>query len=821
MDSRRAFLKKAAMLGGATAAYQFLPSSIARALAIEVEAGTTYLDAEHVVFLMQENRSFDHCFGTLRGVRGFSDPRAIRDGDGLPAWVQKNAQGEAYGPFRLDIEQTKATWMGSLPHSWKDMVEARNNGKLDTWLEAKKAGNKAYQHLPLTMGYHTRQDIPFYYAFADAFTVCDQHFCSSLTGTSANRSYFWSGTVREEPHNPESVAHVENGQINYRDVQWTTYPERLEKAGISWNVYQNELSLPVGFAGEEEDWLANFTNNNLEFHEQYKVRFHPAHRRWMENTLASSKAELEKRSDQQSEQYTKLKQQIERLTRDLENYSAAKFEQLDSFSKSIHRKAFCTNTADPDYHQLASLKYQDQEGEKKVQVPKGDIFHEFRKDVDADNLPTVSWLVAPCRFSDHPGSPWFGAWYVSEALDILTKNPEIWKKTIFILTYDENDGYFDHVPPFVPAHSDRSFSGLNPEGMDTRSEYVTAAQEKVRTGKPEATLDSPIGLGFRVPMVIASPWSKGGWVNSEVLDLTSNIQFLEHFIGRKFGKEVLENNLSDWRRAVCGDLTSAFRPAASKDTTPQLKPVDRDAEVARIYAASIQQLPGDVAAFSKDELQTIRQGGLAQRLPKQEKGTKSANALPYDVDVNLSVDAAQKEIVLEMRYHGRVKCVQKNKAVPLCVRALAPYQDHDNPAAIWNFTVQNGTTITYRWPLQNFSTGRYHLDLHGPNGFYRSFMGSTQHIPSSAAHISLQEGIEALEIALPGGSGDWKVSDVSYDDQTIIQKKGSIGFMVNCDRTNGWYDLLIEHQKDPTLRYRYAGHVDTGQHSKTDPLMGS
>ncbi|MCL8000755.1 hypothetical protein M8994_21435, partial [Brucella sp. 21LCYQ03] len=210
--------------------------------------------------------------------------------------------------------------------------------------------------------------------------------------------------------------------------------------------------------------------------------------------------------------------------RDLKTYSAANFDQLDDFTKNIHRKAFCTNTDDPDYHALASLKYRDEGGEQKVQVPKGDIFHAFRKDVDADNLPTVSWLVAPCRFSDHPGSPWFGAWYVSETLDILTKNPKIWKKTIFILTYDENDGYFDHVPPFVPAHSERLFSGINPQGMDTKSEYVTADQEKRRTGNPDTSLDSPIGLGFRVPMVIASPWSKGGWVNSEVLDLTSNIQ---------------------------------------------------------------------------------------------------------------------------------------------------------------------------------------------------------------------------------------------------------------------------------------------------------
>src|SRR3546814_1814802 len=138
---------------------------------------------------MQENRSFDHCFGSLRCVRGFNYPRAITLPNVLPVWAQSNAEGETYAPFRLDITNTKATWMGSLPHGWKDMAYARNNGKMDTWLEAKRAGNPEYRAMPLTMGYYDRKDIPFYYAFADAFTVCDQHFCSSLTGTSPNRSY--------------------------------------------------------------------------------------------------------------------------------------------------------------------------------------------------------------------------------------------------------------------------------------------------------------------------------------------------------------------------------------------------------------------------------------------------------------------------------------------------------------------------------------------------------------------------------------------------------------------------------------------------------
>ena len=117
MDSRRDFLKKAALLSGSAAIMSVMPPAIQRALAINPEPGSTFLDAEHIVILMQENRSFDHCFGSLQGVRGFNDPRAIRLPDQKPVWLQTDAVGNTYSPFRLDIKDTKVTWMGSLPHS--------------------------------------------------------------------------------------------------------------------------------------------------------------------------------------------------------------------------------------------------------------------------------------------------------------------------------------------------------------------------------------------------------------------------------------------------------------------------------------------------------------------------------------------------------------------------------------------------------------------------------------------------------------------------------------------------------------------------------
>ena len=806
MESRRLFLKKAALLAGATAAANTLPPSIQRALAIDTPAGSTYLAAEHIVFLMQENRSFDHCFGSLRGVRGFNDPRAITLPNGLPVWAQTNAKGETYAPFRLDIRHTKATWMGSLPHGWKDMVYARNGGRMDTWLEAKRAGNPAYRGMPLTMGYYDREDIPFYYAFADAFTVCDQHFCSSLTGTSPNRSYFWSGTVREEPRNGNSVAHVENGQMVYKELGWKTYPERLQEAGVSWRVYQNELSLPVGFEGEEEDWLANFTNNNLEFHRQYHVRFHPAHRAYLEQQAIRLERELAQGEGSDDERQKK-RQQLAAVLADVERYTAANFDALPEVEREIHRRAFTTNTGDTDYHRLETIHYVDEEGDKHVQVPKGDIFCQFRKDVTEGNLPTVSWLVAPCNFSDHPGAPWYGAWYVSEALDILTKNPDVWKKTIFVLTYDENDGYFDHVPPFVPPHPDGR-DGAVANGVNTADEYVTAAQERIRSGDEAATLESPIGLGFRVPMVVASPWSKGGWVNSEVFDLTSPLQFLEHFLEKKTGKQIKETNISAWRRLVCGDMTSVFRPATGAEA-PVMEALGRDAYVERIFSSKTKGLPEDYILVNT----------AAPQWPKQEPGTKPACALPYNSRATAGLDKSHEHLAIRFDVVGGMSKT-KSIGVPFRVHALVPHTPDMLPGRTWNFALREGEQLDYRWRLADFAGGIYHLQVHGPNGFFCEFKGNADD-PDVTVAVEGDMGTGKVKVGCTSrGKLEVHVRDVSYTGATHpINATGEL-LWLDVGASGGWYDIVVEVVGYPGFCRRFAGHVETGKPSITDPLMG-
>ena len=820
METRRDFIKKASLLGGATALVNFLPDSIQKALAIDAPVGSTYLDAEHIVFLMQENRSFDHCFGTMKGVRGFNDPRAMRLANGLPVWFQSDDENNCYGPYRLDIENSRATWMGSLPHSWSDMVGARNAGKMNRWLEAKRPGNESFADLPLTMGYYNRADIPFYYAFGDAFTVCDQHFCSSLTGTSPNRSYFWSGTIRENPRDGNSAAHVDNGQLVFKNVGWKTYPERLQEAGIDWKVYQNELSVPVGYNDEHDEWLGNFTNNNLEFHENYGVRFHPARRNFREKRITEI-GELLKQSSLSQQEEDKLTNELWSLQKEHQEFSLENFQKCSDHKKEIHKRGLVTNISDPDYHRLEGIPFNDGNKEQMISVPKGDIFYQFRRDVNEGKLPTVSWLVAPGKFSDHPGFPWYGAWYVSEALDILTKNPEVWKKTIFILNYDENDGYYDHISPFVPALTSRPESGKVAEGIDTQDEYVTLSQERSRSGNPHATIDSPVGLGFRVPLVVASPWSKGGWVNSEVFDLTSPLMFLEHFLEHKSGKRILETNLSDWRRLVCGNLTSVFHTVTEK-SSPSLELVDRNMHVKRINSSKDKALPGSQHLLTQQDIEILTTSQKKHNgLGLQEPGVKKSCALPYNIEANLVFRG--NDIIIRFALASSRQAT-KVIGVPFVVICQTPYGLEREIGRTWNFAVRQDEPLEYSWPMDQFESGNFHFEVYGPNGFFRVFKGGRGSVGLSAIEVTQHRNTAkcALTIKVNGSQkGSFSIRPLFYKTPNpsyllASMDEISIPFL----DSHGWYDLEILSNENKEFYLRCAGHIETGNASQSDPLMG-
>jgi len=843
MDNRRDFLKKAGLLAGAASIANILPPSIQKAMAINPAEGSTYTDAEHIVILMQENRSFDHTYGTLKGVRGYNDPRAIELPNHNKVWLQTNEKGETYAPFHLDIKNTKATWMSSLPHSWKNQLNARNDGRFDQWLIEKKNSIHEYSHMPLTLGYHTREDIPFYYALADAFTVCDQNFCSSLTGTNPNRLHFWTGTIRGE-QNENSRACVWNDDMDYATLNWTTYPERLEQNGISWKCYQNEMSIDTGFDEEGDFWLSNFQDNPLEFFAQYNIKLYKKHLEQLEKRSKELPAKIDAMQKEidglpagdakishKKLQLNQLKADYEAVKKDRESYHPEAFDSLSDYQKNLHMKAFDSNTGDPHYHTLEPLTYDDNGTTRTINIPKGDVLYNFREDVKSGKLPMVSWVTAPQSFSDHPSSPWFGAWYVSEVLDILTQNPEVWKKTIFILAYDENDGYFDHVPPFTAPHSHKPGTGKISEGLDTRLDFVTLEQEEDRHGFPEKyNREGPIGLGFRVPLVIASPWTKGGWVNSEVFDHTSTLKFLETFIRQKTGKNITETNISPWRRMICGDLTSVFRPY-HKDPVPSPEFVAKDTFIEGIYNAKFKKVPDNFKLMDDEAIQKFNSNPHAYL--QQEKGIKPSNALPYDIQVDgkLSPDGKSFEITFinsNLLFGKATAGAPFNVYAPgVCKQINGNYA----PLRTWAYAVKPGDKITDTWQLTDFENDQYHLRVYGPNGFYREFKGN-KNDPGVKIHFDRQKKLTSNELT---GNVILKISNPTKKQQVIeisdnaykinqhtkiVPALAETSFVLDLAKSHNWYDFTIKEKGSTHFEKRYAGRIENGKPGYTDPFMG-
>ncbi|HET7104211.1 MAG TPA: phospholipase C, phosphocholine-specific [Terracidiphilus sp.] len=835
MHTRRDFLKLAAMLSGASAVSGFIPESIQRAYAISAEPGSTFLDAEHIVILMQENRSFDHALGTLRGVRGFNDPRAIRLANGNSVFVQTDAAGDSYAPWRLDIKDTRITWMGSIPHSRNSQVDAWNGGRQDGWIDAKRSGNPEYSRVPMTMGHYTREDIPFYYALADAFTVCDQNYCAVMSSTTPNRSTFWTGTIRDR-QSVDSRVYMRNEQYERLQMPWKTYPERLQEAGISWKFYQNELTYS-GLTGDHDAWLGNFGCNVLEFFRAYNIEAYTGFPLALQAECAGLKEEIGRLEEHASKEtnpdavarlHTRIEQarnHIKGLQAQIACSGAPRYDQLSGSQRALFHSAFVTNAASRDFHELEELPFTDDGKAETMAVPKGDIFYQFRKDVMEGTLPTISWMTAPEKFSDHPTSPWYGAWYVSEVMDILTKNPEVWKKTIFILTYDENDGYFDHAPSYVAADPKRPETGGASEGIDTGIEYTYAGDELAQGVTHAEARSGPIGMGFRVPMIIASPWTRGGWVNSQLFDHTSTLMFLESFIGGKLGKTVREENVSSWRRAVAGDLTSAFRPFDGQE--PQLDYLNRDRFVIGIERARYKEIPSNYKRLNSSQIKNITQNARQSSFTShQEPGTRPACALPYELYAEwaLTPDGTQFELQLTSGdgVHG-----SSAAGAPFNVYLRNLNNSSQGGFQAATYAVKAGSTLRPRFPVSAFAGSKYVVEIHAPNGFYRSFAGTpeSRNLRMNLEYEKEGSGLTGNIVLHLKNTQQEKlavaIADNSYETGTVrntLDPNGEAAVVLRLERSHGWYDFTVTVDESDA-EWRYAGRVETGRPSFSDPSM--
>lgn len=686
--SRRRFLASGAATAGLTAAASLLPPSVQAALAAPPRPGGLRA-IEHVVILMQENRSFDHYYGTLRGVRGFGDRSAIELPDGSSVFAQPTGDGGHVLPFSIrdaaadggrDIQ-----CVGTLDHSWPGGHRAWNNGHYDQWVPAKTAA---------TMSHYGRDDLPFHYELADTFTICDAYHCSAMTSTSPNRNYLVSGTTGFEADGRRAIGNDAYDEDHHPGYGWPTYAEHLSRAGISWKAYQ--------------EWN-NYTDNNLEFFTPFK-----------------------------------------RIARAVLDAAGLPYQSLGSFYHDVRH----AEPADADTL-LAKLA----RGVTVLDGPDRELYDRalyrgrpqsltgaFAADIAAGTLPAVSYLVTSAAESEHPddSSPAAGAALTYRVLDALATNRDVWDRTAVFITYDENDGYFDHVPPPVPPG-------------DTTDEYVDG---------------QPIGLGVRVPMIVVSPWTVGGYVCSETFDHTSIVRFLEKWSG------VRSTEISGWRRTVAGDLTGAF------DFTAHARAPRLDT-------------PGPVPPFT-DRWAPVPPAD--QRMPQQEPGSRPARALPYQCDAHGCADGSGLRLAL--RNEG-------TRSSHFTVYTYGDRASQPRPLGVIG-------SQAVRLPLNG--DGTYRAVVTGPNRFRRDFAGT------GAERVDVQTMIDvkgrAVLLTLHNRhttQAEFVLASQAYTDRpplrVVVPPGGTTTARWQTAAAQGWYDLTVTASTDPAFRRRLVGHLENGKDS--------
>ena len=704
---RRRFLAQVAC--GAALAGTAGGGALERALAVPAARRSgTLRDVEHVVVLMQENRSFDHYFGWLNGVRGFADPFPLPLPGGRSVWLQPRDPGQArppeaspyIAPYRLDTEHQFALMRADgTPHRWIDAQQAWDHGRMADWPAAKR------NH---SMAYFGRHALAFQVALAEAFTLCDAYHCSFQGGTHPNRYFLNTGTI--DPSGRGGGPALYNDFDDFGPAQgpgsdagykWTTYAERLQAAGLSWHVYQ--------------DLADNFGDNSLAGFRRFRDAFHG--RSHGDEALA----------------------------------------KRGGGSGGLGR---------------------------------------LRADVVAGRLPAVSWIVGTAEGSEHPwkSSPAQGADYTAAVIDALTADPEVWARTVLFVNYDENDGFFDHVPPPAPPSlAQRADGRFDPAGrstVDTTGEYHLRLPAGLDRAEEAAMLGRAYGLGPRVPMFVVSPWSRGGWVCSQVFDHTSVIRFIE----ARFG--VHEPNISAWRRAVCGDLTRAFDFTAGRSRRPARVALPETAALARRARA----LPGTLLPPSPKQFEA----------PVQEPGARPARALPYDLHAHCPV-ARDDMVTLELHNRGSAAAV---------VHVVDRLRLLDLPR---RYTIGPGEHLTDTWAPG--PSGRHDLWLLGPNGWHRRVAGHGGDRAPQARLLAAPGGRSLLlHIANPRQAPlRVMVQAMAYGEGAprfvAVPASGSRRIRLPLDQRHRWYDWQLTVPDEPGLLRRWAGHVENGRDSFTDPAM--
>ncbi len=765
---RRRFLKMSAGSAAGLAAMSIWPGLIEKALALQPNnpTGTPSLaDIEHVIIFMQENRSFDHYFGMLPGARGYGDPRPAPIPSGNYVWYQPEGLNPASRGFSTNVPHVDwlmpAVWyqtdrsvqaadyvlpfrinqpgnvqfqyMADLNHNWKASQEIWKHW--DAWLPLKSRQS---------MGCLNADDLPFYYQLANAFTVYDDYHCSVFGPTDPNRFYLWSGTCPPPMNFPDSYDSVTNVADIQADINISITPavhgqspqarEAARAGGIAdWQTYAETLT------GNSITWKIyqendNYGDNHLQYFKNFRI----------------------------------------------DNSGTPINHSADPYFQTLYQRGrtFAAPSATIGQAVIARFAADVAAGMEADDPELGNV---------KPGLPRVSWIVAPRACCEHPSaSSGDGEAFTAQLLNVLVNDhPEVFRKSVFMLMYDENDGYFDHVPPPIAPIS-------APYGQMTMAD----------AGQAENYDSVPVGFGPRVPMLMISPWTVGGKICSQLSDHTSVIRFLEQWLSTKklgTGTGSKDSNqcalISDWRRSICGDLTEAF-DFSRKDSSMRINPATN--------------FHNGIALAAVPDPQTF---------PLQPPITRTACRLRHAFAVEARMEAKRLSFLFTNTGTIGTSFIAYSK----------PMSDAQTP---YHYTIEAGKSLLATPPVVAENSDQYDWALYGPNGFLREFRGDANTIAASgqAPEVTTSPHAvrDAVSITLDNRHGPtactFQLTDNAYYKNKSIDIRVDAGSqqIVEWKSCSGWYDASVRIEGDAFYLRRVAGCIQRPLHElTTDPAIGN
>lgn len=502
--------------------------SISASTTVTVDPPGSIQSIDHVIFMLQENRTFDSYFGMLnpyRKTNGFSvgDDGKEYDVDGiddkLSTISNENDEGQSFQLFKLKstcVDDESSDWLASYGDVNRYDFSTARQIKMDGFVHnaegfakscaasGKCSGNFTDTAGQRAMGYYDQDFLNYYYYMASQFAVSDRWFSPVSSKSIANRiATFTGGTTQGLVKDPGNDDHLPN-QLNISNIF-----QELDTAKVSWKIY---YTVTQGFCLDEDDCLTSAS------------KAYPA------------------------TDFSSLSYSYQYL---YENPTGAPCTPPTQSSSVVgdSTNSFCIDT-----DHIAPIS-------------------QFFTDLTNGTLPSFAFIEAGYANNDeHPGSGQSiltGQAQVAKIVNAFMTS-HAWKDSVFFLSYDEGGGPYDHVPP-VPGHSndntnpllgaipDISQIAVNPDnynpcvppgGTPTYNCDLLTTDPGANAGDAAATQGFAAQLGFRLPNIIISPFTRKHYVSHTPMDHTAVIKFVENrFIGSNAhltARDAAQPNLLDF-----------------------------------------------------------------------------------------------------------------------------------------------------------------------------------------------------------------------------------------------------------------------------------